>query len=586
MASLVPFRSPLGVYFRSALGVRDEGERQTPYIDFQITAPSGTNVWLMLGPSSIDRDFEFHHDVLAIREDGVIAGVTGRGTKLTHQQSGNGWYHGLPCDLWGQVLPRSRWGRDFRIVGSSHYLDEPCPVTGIRFNPTLSNIEFVDARHTLLNSLDVRPIKNLIKLWAGGTNNENYLLHLVYPEDFPAMTFENARLAEIKISNPDLEELILDLVQISTLAVGGMMNLKRFILSKSKELDVLHMGGLLKLEEAQISHSKVHSCSFSDCFKLKELSIFDCYPLTNLNISGCLSLETLRIYGVRGWSFLNPINQSPTYGPGKYYEPFVLAANISKLDCSDLISLKNVKIDCCPLLEEIDFSECVSLEEFILKNNESLQTITFKNNEDLIGNFVDDQWIYDEAQDGLYWFSSVPLISYCGNLNSLDFSECPNLKYFKVTNCENFSSIDLSENLEIEAFAITRTALSGITLPSGGKWKRIYLAQNYLTHINLGSLPTTHGFDLNAAHNNMPISEVRRIILAIYNHCVAHPLVRFGYLTLTWSEQWFDSAGNPNGPFLFDDPKLYWPYWELINEMGWSLNITFQPFPWDDNFPP
>ena len=210
-----------------------------------------------------------------------------------------------------------------------------------------------------------------------------------------------------------------------------------------------------------------------------------------------------------------------------------IGANIKRLNCIGLTALKEVFVNCCPELEELDLTDCSGLEKLKIGNCDSLSSVIFSSHPLITGGSVSN---YLEISD-------------CASLISLDISGLKNLVNFKI-NRTSLSFIDLSD----------MDKDSGMVLD---------LRLNALEEIHFGTLSNTAVFHLNAAWNNFSQSKVVGILRMVYDHIILHPWLTGGSLTLTYTE-WVD-----------DFPPIFWTKWdELDDDYGWTINISQASFPW------
>ena len=354
MSLNVPSRSPLGVYYRSPLGVRNSGKKCRQYMEFQITAPLQTAFYVIL-QSGLDAP---RIGSRITYPDGTIAAWN---ETLRHKAGKNGWYF---CergtwDKWATppaFIIEYYYGPIITLVpgGNTYSPENPAPMTGVRFNRGLYKVKELDAQRTSISYLDVRPLKNLKTLYAGGGMIFGWD-RLAYLDE---VDFENAFLTELELGNHLLESMELNFVAISALKKKGVPNLKRLHILHSGALEILDFSGMLKLEEASVHSSTIQEALFFECPLLRKLSIFNCPLLSNLDFHGNPSLEYLAVYGV----------EREIIGIPSDSEIDRIGANIKKLDCSDLKSLKTLFVNCCPLLEEIDLTNGLNLESISIKN--------------------------------------------------------------------------------------------------------------------------------------------------------------------------------------------------------------------------
>jgi hypothetical protein len=511
MPKLVPSRNPLGVYYRSPLGVRGTGGKEIhQYMEFQITAPLQTAFYISLQKSRITYP------------DGTIAAWN---ETLRHKAGNNGWYF---CErgtwnIWitpPAFIIEGYYGPITLVPGGNTYSPEnPCPMTGVRFNRGLYKVKELDAQRTSISYLDVRPLKNLKTLHAGGGTIYGWN-RLAYLDE---VDFENAFLTELELGNHLLESMELNFVSISALEKEGIPNLKSLHILHSGALEILDFSGMPKLEEASVYSSTIQEALFFECPLLRMLSIFNCPLLSSLDFHGNPSLEYLGVYGVERGIIGIPSDS----------EIDRIGANIKKLDCIGLTALKEVFVNCCPELEELDLTDCSGLEKLKIGNCDSLSSVIF---------------------------SSHPLITGGSGSNYLEISDCASL-----------ISLDISGLKNLVNFKINRTSLSFIDLSDMDKDKgmNVDLRQNALEDIRFGVLSETQIFHLNAAWNNFSQSKVVGILRMVYDHIILHPWLTGGSLILTYTQH------------TQDFPSDFWTKWdELDDDYGWTINISQAPFPW------
>lgn len=508
MPKLVPSRSPLGVYYRSPLGVRGTGGKEIhQYMEFQITAPLQTAFYISLQESRITYP------------DGTIAAWN---ETLRHKAGNDGWYF---CErgIWDKYITppafiiEGYYGPITLVPGGNTYSPEnPCPMTGVRFNRGLYKVKELDAQRTSISYLDVRPLKNLKTLHAGGGMIYGWN-RLAYLDE---VDFENAFLTELELGNHLLESMELNFVAISALEKEGIPNLKSLHILHSGALEILDFSGMQKLEEISIESSTIQEALFFECPLLNLISIFNCPLLSSLDFHGNPSLEYLGVYGVERGIIGIPIDS----------EIDRIGANIKRLNCIGLTALKEVFVNCCPELEELDLTDCSGLKRLKIGNCDSLSSVIF---------------------------SSHPLITGGKASNHLEISDCASL-----------ISLDISGLKNLVNFKINRTSLSFIDLSDMDKDEgmNVDLRQNALEDIRFGVLSETQIFRLNAAWNNFSQSKVVDILRMVYDHVILHPWLTGGSLTLTYTQH------------TQDFPSDFWTKWdELDDDYGWTINIGLAP---------
>jgi hypothetical protein len=392
-------------------------------------------------------------------------------------------------------------------------------MTGVRFNRGLYKVKELDAQRTSISYLDVRPLKNLKTLHAGGDMIYGWN-RLAYLDE---VDFENAFLTELELGNHLLESMELNFVAISALEKEGIPNLKSLHILHSGALEILDFSGMQKLEEISIESSTIQEALFFECPLLNLISIFNCPLLSSLDFHGNPSLEYLGVYGVeRGIIGVPPESEIDRIG-----------ANIKRLNCIGLTALKEVFVNCCPELEELDLTDCSGLKRLKIGNCDSLSSVIF---------------------------SSHPLIT--GGKAS---------NYLEISDCASLISLDISGLKNLVNFKINRTSLSFIDLSDMDKDSGMVLdlRLNALEEIHFGTLSNTAVFHLNAAWNKLSQDAVINILRMVYDHVILHPSLTGGSLTLTYTQH------------TQDFPSDFWTKWdELDDDYGWTINISQASFPW------
>lgn len=210
-----------------------------------------------------------------------------------------------------------------------------------------------------LKTLNIKGLNQLESLDISSTKLKQFDLSQL-PEGLKYLGIGELDYTSIDVKRfPNLENLIIYMNQIETLDLSGMKKLRK-----------LQANGC----------SSMKSIDLSGCSALKELTLSSCQSLTSVDVSECLALEYLyTLYSGIGDVNLdtqranmirfNPqgsaINKLDLRGMEKLQ--FCQAGDCKNLeeipDFSDCVSLKNVRIERCPVKGELDVNNCKNLEE-------------------------------------------------------------------------------------------------------------------------------------------------------------------------------------------------------------------------------
>ena len=444
MSLNVPSRSPLGTYYRSPLGVRNSGtaEKCRQYFEFQVQSAAGyelimnfTSDWIMLykpdGTQEELRNSTFPDNKIHI----------------LHVSGDAGWYGALAFGAqqpWNQFSFISLNEFDNRrhnfTNGWSGCLPKTItPVTALSLNKCLFYLATLDTFGTKIKTLDLRMLQGLRQLNVGGFEDEIFL-------------------EEIKFDNPNLEEMLLSSIKISSLDKTKFPNLYRLAITKNMDLPILDLAGLPRLHDLTITNSNE-----------REVLCYECPSLYSIDIDEMENLEILDVHDSNLMYLW--INE---------------AYSLERINLSGLQKLYQVRLKDNASLARIACQRCPELYEFRIEN---------------CPNFV---------------FLGLP------NVPPAEGSVRTRMRYLDIINCEKFTSIDLSGAPDLDALTITGTSLATINLSSFNTHYDEYyynticdLHNNQLTSVTLGNVPPIY---LNLEDNNLDTEAVESIIVRVVSY--------------------------------------------------------------------
>lgn len=445
MSLNVPSRSPLGTYYRSPLGVRNSGtaEKCRQYFEFQVEAEAGYELlmdfdsgWIMLDKPDGTQE-----------EKRPDPSIPKNKIHILHVSGDDGWYGAL---AFGSLQPWNRFTfislnkfdnrrHDFHSGWEGVLPRILYPVTAIRLNRCLTYLHTLDTLGTKIKTLDLRMVQGLRQLNVGGFEDEIFL-------------------EEIKFDNPNLEEMILSSVKISSLDKTKFPNLYRLAITKNMDLPILDLAGMPRLFELMITNSNEREVLCYECASLYSIDIEEMENLDTLDVHDS-SLEYLWIYK---------------------------ANSLERINLAGLQKLYHVRLKDNASLARIACQRCPKLYEFRIDN---------------CPNFV------------FLGLPDVPVEE--GNWRT-------RMRYLSIINCENFTSIDLSGAPDLDVVTITGTAMSHINLTSFNTHyeeynfhTRCYLNNNQLTSVKFGAVPPKY---LNLEDNNLDTEAVESIIARVSSY--------------------------------------------------------------------
>lgn len=334
MPKLVPFRSPLGVYYRSPLGVRDEGRSSpcTQHFEFQVTAEAGTIFYV---------DFKTHY--ILTKPDGTQETVDSIFTPdayhypVEHTSGNNGWYS---CIVPLPYLNAVMWHFAGLIMNAMRSPYTINPVTALRFNRCLTSLTTFNGLKTSITELDVRPLPAIKNLSIGGYEEEIFL-------------------ERIQIANPTLLTLLLSSVKIQILDKSGMPNLEFLEIKKSTALDSLDMSGMQKMGRIIVSDSTVGEALLFNLPRLHILELYRNHSLSVLDIHNDPELSHLYIAHC-AIELLNCASLDSLY----------------LISISDCPSFRGINLDNCPELYQVSISNCSNFKNLLRLNSPVFQYLT------------------------------------------------------------------------------------------------------------------------------------------------------------------------------------------------------------------
>lgn len=441
MSLNVPSRSPLGTYYRSPLGVRNSGtaEKCRQYFEFQVKAEAGYELlvgfdssWIMLYKPDGTQEERRPSD----------------GINITHVAGDAGWYGALafgplgPWDRFAFIIlngfdPHRR--HDFFNGWRGCLPTTITPITAIRLNRCLTYLGTLDTLGTKIKTLDLRMVQGLRQLNVGGFEDEIFL-------------------EEIKFDNPNLEEMILSSVKISSLDKTKFPNLYRLAITRNMDLPILDLAGMPQLRDLTIANSSE-----------REVLCYECPSLFFIDIDEMENLEILDVHDSNlEYLWINKAN------------------SLERINLAGLQKLYQVRLKDNASLARIACQRCPKLRDFTIEN---------------CPNFV------------FLGLPDVPVEE--GNWRT-------RMRYLDIINCENFTSIDLSGAPDLDILTITGTSMSSINLTSFNTHydeyyynTRCYLNNNQLTSVVFGAVPPGY---LNLEDNNLDTEAVESIIARVVSY--------------------------------------------------------------------
>lgn len=438
MSLNVPSRSPLGTYYRSPLGVRNSGtaEKCRQYFEFQVEAEAGYELlmnfdsgWIMLDKPD------------GTQEELRSSTFPDNKIHILHVAGDDGWYGALAL---GTQLPFDRFTfislnefdnrrHDFTNGWSGCLPKTITPITAIRLNRCLTYLHTLDTLGTKIKTLDLRMVQGLRQLNVGGFEDEIFL-------------------EEIKFDNPNLDEMLLSSIKISSLDKTKFPNLYRLAITKNMDLPILDLAGLPRLHDLTITNS----------FE-REVLCYECASLYSIDIEEMVNLDTLDVHDSSlRYLWINEAN------------------SLERINLAGLQKLYHVRLKDNASLARIACQRCPELYEFRIEN---------------CPNFV------------FLGLPDVPVEE--GGIRT-------RMRYLDIINCENFTSIDLSGAPDLDILVITGTSMSSINLTSFNTHyeeynfnTRCYLNNNQLTSVEFGAVPPIY---LNLEDNNLDTEAVESII--------------------------------------------------------------------------
>lgn len=200
------------------------------------------------------------------------------------------------------------------------------------------------------------------------------------------------QLESLDISSTNLKQFDLNQLPetIKYLGIGDLdytsLDLKRFskletLLVYRNKIETLDISGMKNLRSLQANNcGAMANINLSGCSALKELTLSSCANLTSVDVSECPALEYLyTLYSGIGNVDLNAqranlirfnpqgsaIKELDLKGMGKL--EYCQAGDCENLeaipDFSDCISLKNIRLERCPVNGELQVNNCKNLEE-------------------------------------------------------------------------------------------------------------------------------------------------------------------------------------------------------------------------------
>ena len=234
---------------------------------------------------------------------------------------------------------------------------------------------------TYLTEVDLSKNVSLKKIYLTSTFNLKSL-NIQGLNQLESLDISSTKLKQFDLSQlPEgMKYLGLGELDYTSIDVKRFPNLERLIFYSNK-VETLDLSGMKRLRQLQANGcSSMREIDLSGCTSLKELTLSSCSSLTSIDVSECLGLEYLyTLYSGIGDVDLdiqrnnlirfNPqgsaIKELDLQGMGKLQ--FCQAGDCEYLekipDFSECVSLKNVRIEHCPVKGKLDVDNCKNLEE-------------------------------------------------------------------------------------------------------------------------------------------------------------------------------------------------------------------------------
>lgn len=319
-----------------------------------------------------------------------------------------------------------------------------CLPTGVE---TLKGIEYFVSLDSLqsyivqtyLTEADLSKNVSLKKIYLSSTFNLKSL-NINGLNQLESLDISSTKLKQFDLSQlPEgIRYLGLGELDYTSIDVKRFQDLERLIFYSNK-VETLDLSGMKKLRQLQANgNGSMKSIDLSGCSSLRELTLSSCANLTSVDVSECPSLEYFyTLYSGIGNVDLNAqranlvrfnpqgsaIKKLDLKGMGKL--EYCQAGDCENLeampDFSDCVSLKNLRLEHCPVKGELDVNNCKNLEEIN---------------------------VYESNVTAVAFHDMPALWNVCifGNsdMTSVDLKNLPSLEQFMCYNLPKLERIDIS----------------------------------------------------------------------------------------------------------------------------------------------
>ena len=251
---------------------------------------------------------------------------------------------------------------------------------GIEYFVSLDSLQSYIVQ-TYITEADLSKNVSLKKIYLSSTFNLKKL-NINGLNQLESLDISSTKLTQFDLSQlpKGMKYLGLGELDYTSIDVRRFTNLERLIFYSNK-VETLDLSGMKKLRQLQANGcSSMRKINLSGCSALKELTLSSCSSLTSVDVSECPALEYFyTLYSGIGNVDLdvqranlvrfNPqgstIKKLDLHGMGKL--EFCQAGDCEQLeeipDFSDCVSLKNVRIERCPVKGKLNVGNCKNLEE-------------------------------------------------------------------------------------------------------------------------------------------------------------------------------------------------------------------------------
>ncbi|WP_405377687.1 T9SS type A sorting domain-containing protein [Nonlabens sp. Asnod3-A02] len=330
--------------------------------------------------------------------------------------------------------------------------------------------------------------------FSGSIDNNAMLLNLESLEEFSASGFGAPNIVSLDFINfTTLKKLTLTSYKTLNLSLGSSTLLEDLKINNTLNLNLSNTNNLVNLQLVDLSSNVIiNDLDFSNNLLLQELNL-GFTPLGNLNLSTNIQLELLKL--TEQTSLQSIVNNLTGL---KFLEVYENAnSNLSSLNLSN-----------SPNLEELTLGDS-DMTSLTIINNLNLKKILI---DDLFINNLNVQNLTNLEE--LIYNRGNPTISFANNnalthlevnapnFSSIDVSQCPNLRIFKLDSVNFSGSLNLSNNIFLETLEVEGFRFGQIDLTNNLQLKRLVLdVTSAPTLVTLGALPQIEY--INLAYDNI-----------------------------------------------------------------------------------